>query len=272
MKVPPAVNILGLAVGSTLLYMWVGQLVPQKEVHPPEVVEMAADISTAEMVEIGQEIFDGKGLCNTCHTIGQSGALRFPDLAGIATRAAERQPGMDALTYLAESLYQPEAYIVPGFNPGMPAIDKPPVALSDDEIKAVLAYLQTLGGEATITMATVVPYAEGAEMTSDVDPPGGATAAEAAAAAQTAAVTPAGAVEPTGGGEALLVRYGCNECHGEGGAAGSLAGVGARLDRAALQRWLIAHEPPLPPTYRNQVTLAEVEAMTEYLSGLGGAG
>lgn len=272
MKIPPAINILGLAVGSTLLYMWVGQLVPQKEVHPPEVVEMAADLSTADMVEIGQEIFDGKGLCVTCHTIGQSGALRFPDLAGIATTAAEREPGKDALTYLAESLYRPNDYIVPGFNPGMPQMDAPPIALSDDEIKAVIAYLQTLGGEATITMATVLPYAEGAEQTSDVDPPGGTTAAEESAAAQVAATTEAGAIGG-GAGEELLARYGCTACHaGEPGGARSLAGVGTRLDRAAIQRWLVAHEPPLPPTYRNRVTLAEVEAMTEHLAASREAG
>lgn len=265
MKIPPAVNILGLAVGSTLLYMWVGQLVPQTEVHPPEVVEMAADLSTAEMVDIGKRIFDGKGLCVTCHTIGQSGALRFPDLAGIATRAAEREPGKDALTYLAESLYRPDAYIVPGFNPGMPAVDKPPISLSDDEIKAVIAYLQTLGGEATITMATVLPYQEGAQQTSDVDPPGGATAAEAAAAALVAATTEAGAIGT--GGDELLARYGCTACHaGQPGGAKRLDGVGSRLDRAAIQRWLIAHDPPLPPTYGDRVTLAEVEAMTEHLA------
>lgn len=270
MRIPPSVNILALAVGSTLLYMWVGQLVPQKEVHPPEVVEMAADLSTAEMVDIGKGIFDGKGLCVTCHTIGQSGALRFPDLAGIATRAGEREPGKDALTYLAESLYRPEAYIVPGFNPGMPRIDTPPIALSDDEIKAVIAYLQTLGGEATITMATVLPYAEGADPTSDVDPPGGATAGEASAAAQVAATTEAGAI---GGGEELLTRYGCAACHaGQPGGAASLAGVGARLDRAAIQRWLIAHDPPLPASYRDRVTLGDVEAMTEILAASREAG
>ncbi|HEX6201841.1 MAG TPA: cytochrome c [Thermoanaerobaculia bacterium] len=272
MRVPPSLNILVLAVGATLLYTWVGQLVPQKEVHPPEVVEIAEDISTQEMVALGQRIFNGKGLCNTCHTIGSSGALRFPDLAGIATRAGERKPGMDALTYLAESLYQPEAYIVPGFNPGMPAIDKPPVALSADEIKLVIAYLQTLGGEATITMASVLPYQEGAEMTSDVDPPGGATAAEATAAAQTAAVTPAGAV---GGadGEALVERYGCNECHHDRpGGDGSLAGVGGRLDRAAIQRWLVAHDPPLPASYGQRVTLPDIQAMTDYLAASREAG
>jgi mono/diheme cytochrome c family protein len=271
MRVPPSLNILVLAVGATLFYAWVGQLVPQKEVHPPQVVEMAADMTTAEMVEIGQDIFAGKGLCSTCHTIGQSGALRFPDLAGIATRAETRVPGMDGLTYLAQSLYEPSAYIVPGFNPGMPEIDKPPVALSPDEIKAVIAYLQTLGGEPTITMATRLPYEEGAATTPDVDPVGGATAAEEAAASALAAVTDPGRVGV--GGEALLGRFGCTDCHAaDPGGERSLAGVGTRLDRAAIQRWLVDHRPPLPASYRQQVTLADVEAMTEYLAGLKGAG
>ncbi|HEX6200601.1 MAG TPA: cytochrome c [Thermoanaerobaculia bacterium] len=172
MKVPVTLKLAGLALGSTMFYTWVGQLVPQEEVQPPVVVEMSQDLTTEDMVEIGQDIFDGKGLCATCHTIGRSGALRFPDLDGIATRAADRVPGLSALEYMAQSLYEPEAYIVPGFNPGMPQIDKAPIGLSDDEIKAVLAYLQTLGGEATITMASQIPYAQGAEATSDVNPPG----------------------------------------------------------------------------------------------------
>jgi hypothetical protein len=36
----------------------------------------------------------------------------------------------------------------------MPIINKPPIGLNDQEILAVLAYLQTLGGEATVTLAT----------------------------------------------------------------------------------------------------------------------
>ncbi|HSL84386.1 MAG TPA: cytochrome c [Thermoanaerobaculia bacterium] len=172
MKVPVTLKLAALALGSTAFYTWVGQLVPQEEVQPPEVVEMSQDLTTEDMVAIGRDIFDGKGLCSTCHTIGRSGALRFPDLDGIAVRSEDRVPGLSALEYLAQSLYEPEAYIVPGFAGGMPQIDKPPIGLSDDEIKAVLAYLQTLGGEATITMASRIPYAAGADATSDVNPPG----------------------------------------------------------------------------------------------------
>ena len=43
---------------------------------------------------------------------------------------------------------------MPGFNPGMPPISKPPIGLTDDEILAVIAYLQSLGGTTTVTMET----------------------------------------------------------------------------------------------------------------------
>lgn len=152
MKLPVEIKLAVLAVAATLFYTWVGQLVPQKEVHPPEVVEIAEDVTPEQMVEIGKGIFEGKGICNTCHTIGRSGSLRFPDMEGIGARAGGQVAGLSGLEYLTQSLYHPDDYIVPGFNPGMPVIDKPPIGLTDDEIKAVIAYLQSLGGEVTVQM------------------------------------------------------------------------------------------------------------------------
>ena len=141
-----------LVLGATAMYTHIGQLVPQKEVHPPQVVEIDSSASPEELAAIGKEIAEGKGICMTCHTIGKSGSLRFPDLGGIATKAATRIEGMDALTYLANSIYYPDEFIVEGFSKGMPAIDKPPIGLTDDEILAVIAYLQSLGGQPTVTM------------------------------------------------------------------------------------------------------------------------
>jgi hypothetical protein len=43
---------------------------------------------------------------------------------------------------------------VPGFNPGMPVINKPPIGLTDQEILCVIAYLQTLGGTPSVTLQT----------------------------------------------------------------------------------------------------------------------
>ena len=139
-------------------YTYVGHLVPQKEVQPPAEVEISKDISTDEMVAIGEEIASGKGLCLTCHTIGQSGSLRFPDLSGIGSRCKTRIPGMDGVEYLAQSLYEPDVFIVDGFNPGMPAISKPPIGLTADEMMCVIAWLQSLGGEADVTLETPHSY------------------------------------------------------------------------------------------------------------------
>jgi mono/diheme cytochrome c family protein len=165
MKVPVGLKITLLTVGATAFYTYVGQLVPQKEVHPPQEVQLKADMTPQEMVETGRQIMDGKGMCTTCHTVGQTGALRFPDLAGIGSRAASRVPGLTDAQYLAQSLYEPDTYIVPGFLGGMPAISRPPISLSEQEILAVIAALQSMGGEVTVTLDTdiqqILPPAEG---------------------------------------------------------------------------------------------------------------
>jgi hypothetical protein len=159
MRIPHAARIAVLVLVTTAFYGYVGQMVPQSEVQPPEEVVIRADLTTPEMVEIGRGIAEGKGLCRTCHTIGQTGgALRFPDLAGVAGRAAERVPGLAALDYLAQSLYEPDSFVVPGFNPGMPTINRPPIGLTDQEILCVLAYLQSLGGTPTVTLQTSHRY------------------------------------------------------------------------------------------------------------------
>jgi cytochrome c2 len=155
-SVPVGLRILLLVVGATGFYTLVGQLVPQKEVQPPKETEFKKEMTADELVAAGQDIMEGKGLCTTCHTFGKSGALRFPDLAGIGARAATVRPGHSDVQYLAEAIYDPNVYIVPGFNPGMPVINKPPIGLSDQEILAVIAFLQSQGGKVTVTLSSKV--------------------------------------------------------------------------------------------------------------------
>ena len=154
MTLPLPLRIAGLVLASTAFYTYVGQLVPQKEVLPPQETVLRADLTTADMVTVGRQLMEGKGLCMTCHTIGRSGALRFPDLDGVASRAATRVPGLNDVEYFAQSLYAPDTFIVPGFNPGMPVINKPPIGLTDQEILTVIAALQSMGGTATVTLQT----------------------------------------------------------------------------------------------------------------------
>ena len=162
MRSPVGLNVVLVVVGATVFYTYVGQLVPQKELQPPPKVEITQEMTPQQLAKIGDSIAHDKGLCLTCHTVGKTGALRFPDLAGVAERAKTRVPGLDQLHYFAQSLCDPNAFVVPGFTPGMPTINKPPVGLSDEELHAVIAWLESQGGEPTITLKDKLPYCRGA--------------------------------------------------------------------------------------------------------------
>lgn len=215
-KIPIGLRLLALVASLTGFYTFVGQMVPQKEVHPPRDTQIAEDVNTEEMVRVGQEIFEGKGICVTCHTIGNtSGVLRFPDLEGVGARAGSRIGGLDDVGYLAQTLYEPNAFIVDGFSPGMPVANKPPIGLTDDEILAVIAFLQSLGGEPTVTMAT--------QLTADGS--GAETAVVAAVAEFDDAPPPAATPHAAGGGADVggadvgngerLYGMTCVVCHGD---------------------------------------------------------
>jgi len=194
MTIPHPLRVAALVFAATGFYTYVGQMVPQKEVLPPTETVIRADLTTDEMVKIGQEIMNGKGLCFTCHTLGKTeGPFRFPDLSGVDARAKMRKPGYSDVDYFAETIYEPSAFIVPGFNPGMPVINKPPIGLTDQEILCVIAYLQTLGGTPTVTLQTSTKYytPPGAPAA-----PGAPGAAPAPAAASTQPAVPGAPLPP----------------------------------------------------------------------------
>ena len=74
-QIPLPLKLAALVVGTTVFYTYMGQLVPQKEVHPPpERTDISNDVTPDELAQIGKEIAGGKGQCLICHTIGQSGS------------------------------------------------------------------------------------------------------------------------------------------------------------------------------------------------------
>lgn len=94
-----------------------------------------------EPVARGKQVYRQQG-CAQCHQIDGSGGRLGPDLSHIATVAATRRPGMAAEEYLEESIAQPGAYIVPGFNDIMPrALDQ---GLSEFDRQSLIRYLMTL--------------------------------------------------------------------------------------------------------------------------------
>lgn len=124
--------------------------VPQMASLPPaeEKFDVASIKTEADLAAIGQTIFFGKGQCALCHSIGPSEAARCPDLKGIGAKLTRE--------FIFESLTQPQAYIRLDFRHGVPAkpyparmphINKNPIALTNNEILAVIAFLQQMSGE-----------------------------------------------------------------------------------------------------------------------------
>jgi cytochrome c oxidase subunit II len=94
-----------------------------------------------EPVARGRQIYRQQG-CAQCHQIDGSGGRLGPDLSHIATTAATRRPGTPAEDYLEESIEQPGAYIVPGFNDIMPrALGR---GLSEFDGESLIRYLLSL--------------------------------------------------------------------------------------------------------------------------------
>jgi mono/diheme cytochrome c family protein len=188
-------KILVFVILIDLFYMSIGNFwVTQSEVHPPPELEITVETPADELVEMGETMLRTKGGCLLCHKVTEVGNSRGPDLRGVGGRASSRKPGMSAEKYLTESLTNPNAYIVDKFaapdgSSIMPASDKPPADLNPTEFKAVIAYLQSLGGEVTVKI----------------------TAEDVAAAAARKAV-PSGPVSDHPG-FALMTSQGCIACH-----------------------------------------------------------
>jgi cytochrome bd ubiquinol oxidase subunit I len=140
------------ACGLLVVFAYLSYQVPQMVSLPPQKVEFdPSQITTrAELVKVGQGIFFGKGQCALCHTLEPTEAPRAPVLRGVGAKLTRE--------FIYESLTQPQAFIYMDhssssprpFPAKMPVITKPPVGLSEPELLAVMAFVQSLGGEVTI--------------------------------------------------------------------------------------------------------------------------
>src|SRR6266581_3804908 len=152
MRVPVGVKASVFALLIMGSYTYFANSIPQIESKPPQELSLeGGNVTPAQLVKAGEEIYKTKGTCEICHRIGQKGT-RAPDLAGIGARAAKTKPGMSAKAYIIESLLQPQAYVVEGYPPIMPAVDKPPIALNRSEVWALVAFLESLGGTVDVTL------------------------------------------------------------------------------------------------------------------------
>jgi cytochrome c2 len=183
MRVPVALKVGLFSVAVMGGYTYFANSIPQIESKPPQELSLeGGNVTPAQLIKAGEEIYKTKGTCEICHRIGQKGT-RAPDLAGVGGRAAKTKPGMAAKAYIIESLIHPQVFVVEGYPPIMPAVDKPPIALNRSEVWALTAFLESLGGNVDVTLNDVpasvgAAAAGGAGAAAEVKIPGDPKAGE----------------------------------------------------------------------------------------------
>ncbi|MBI1966769.1 MAG: c-type cytochrome [Gemmatimonadetes bacterium] len=257
-------RIVALVLGTLGLYTLIANEIPQVQSEVPQTLALGADVTPEQLVAAGERVFTGAGGCTACHGLGTRAPNLLTDEKGtglIGERCGKREPGKSCKQYLYESLDNPNASVVPGYEPIMPAVTR---QLPPAQVWAVIAFLESQGGSVDVT-ASDIP-------------------------AQTPGLTP-GASPGSAGGGALaggstdpmtLFRVGgCVGCHklgAEGGAVGpDLSRIGARQTASQIRVSILdpdARITPgfenfkgiMPKTFGDQLTAAQLEALVRFLA------
>lgn len=95
----------------------------------------------ADPIVLGRQMFQKNG-CGACHMLADAGGAGTagPTLTHIGTQAGNMVPGQSADQYIHESIVNPNAFIVPGFQSNIMPKDFGQ-RLSDQELQALVQYL-----------------------------------------------------------------------------------------------------------------------------------
>jgi mono/diheme cytochrome c family protein len=95
-----------------------------------------------EEAPAGRLLFVSTG-CVGCHRIGDNDPSMEigPSLIGLAERAGQRVPELSAAEYVTQSIREPRAFTVPGYEAGI----MPAFSLTEAEIQALAEYLLNAG-------------------------------------------------------------------------------------------------------------------------------
>lgn len=216
------------------------------------------------MAFVGGQLFNSLG-CISCHRM--DGAGQGPGLQGIFGASEQMADGSSVVVdenYLRESILNPQARVVAGYQPIMPSYEG---QLSEDQTNQLVAYIKSLtegadNGGAGPTAA----------------PAGGSSESPAAAFDANLAAT----------GEGIFTNLGCVSCHrSDGNGVGpSLDGLigsqrsftdgsSAVADEAYVRDSIVnstakvvdGYQPVMPPY--NQIEADQLDALVEYIKSLG---
>jgi mono/diheme cytochrome c family protein len=254
-------KVLAVALLVVGFYTGVAHVIPQLESEVPETLALGANVTPEALVAAGERIYAGAGGCTACHGLGTRAPNLLTDQGGdgtIGARCGSRKPGVACKAYLYESMTTPGAFIVKGFEPIMPDMRR---QLSEEQIWATIAYLESLGGEVTVTGSDV-------KSTAPASTPGASVASGPVMSTTTDAKT-------------LYSEKGCIGCHQldkTGGVVGpSFDGIGTRLTAERIRRGILQPNADtakgyekfagtMPATFGQQLTAAQLEAIVAFLA------
>src|SRR6266850_4358573 len=168
-------KILGVVLGTLALYTLIANKIPQVQSEVPSALTLGADVTPEQLAQAGEQVFAGIGGCTTCHGLGTRAPNLLTDEKGqgpIGARCGKREAGKDCKAYLHESLANPRAYVVTGYEPIMPEMGR---ILSPQQLWALVAFLESNGGTVDVT-ASDIP-ASGSSTTSTTSTASGGIAA-----------------------------------------------------------------------------------------------
>ena len=262
-------RIIGIVVGTLALYTLIANKIPQVQPEVPHALTLGANVTPEQLVSAGDQLYHGAGGCTACHGLGTRAPNLLTDEKGtgpIGVRCAKREPGKSCKQYLYESLADPTAYVVSGYQPIMPVMTR---QLSPEQVWAAIAYLEAQGGTVDVTGDDIAKAKQAA---------GPATAAGGGA-------TPAGGPGLAGGStdpKQIIQAAGCLACHkleGQGQViAPDLTHVGSRRDADAIRRKILDPASSItqgyeklagimPKTFGSMMSASQLEALVEYLAG-----
>ncbi len=260
-------KIVGIVLGTLALYTLIANKIPQVQSEVPQALSLGANVTSEQLVAAGERVFNGIGGCPTCHGLGTRAPNLLTDEKGtgpIGVRCAKREPDKSCKQYLYESLDNPTAYVVSGYQPIMPVMTK---QLSPEQVWSVIAFLESQGGTVDVTGDDI---AKAKQLTPGASPgnPGGNPGGVAFAG---------GSTDP----KAIIQAAGCLVCHkldGQGQViAPDLTHVGSRREAESIRRKILDPASSItkgyeklagimPKSFGTMMNAAQLEALAQYLA------
>jgi cytochrome c553 len=259
-------KIIGVVVGTIGLFTLVANSIPQVQSEVPQDLSFGTDVTATELTASGELLFGSAGGCTACHGLG----TRAPNLltgngseGPIGARCGDRVTGESCKEYLYRAMIEPNVFLVEGYSPIMPDMRR---SLSNDQIWALVAYLEAQGGEVTVTGADINQEGEGE-----------------AQATMAAAPVPAGPTSDATDPLEILRANACLGCHvlsGEGAPIGpGFDGIGGRVSADYIRESILkpsvaaaegyeAFAGLMPAIYANQLTAGQLENVVMFLAEL----